>query len=474
MSNPPIRVVITALIAYQVVMYGLIMRAYLHIALVFVPWLLLQPGYTLYDNVKVWYPPGYLWLHAAMTALLPDPVLRMRLGHIVLTAATMLILYWLARRWWGNWAGLIAATWFALWGPLMSQYPLYFEVALGLFALLALVFWHRHDQMGWRPVAAGIMVGLALLVKQNALAVVGAYMVWRWLGGDWKRALWATASFLAGVALPVMGVVLVLATQGNLTNALYQLTGFTAWSGVAVRENLSLEEIGLLALLLAFVPLLVIYALRNRERWRTEWMLLLGLLVALMTAVYPVYDRFRTAGALPILALISAGTITVIAQQWRLRALRVYMAAVLIASILLTIGLPIYYLVTLGPLQGQIDEVRPIASWITESTEAPAGTRIMIQPEIEQTANFYVLSGYLPATVWVPNYAWVFGNESEGLMDQLLAGVAADPPEYVVLVERYRNQVLPPLWAYIEANYTVMDEALLDDLGRVLLYEQNP
>lgn len=474
MSKPPVRAALSALIAYQVVMYGLVVRAYLHIALVFVPWLLTQPGYVLYSSVKVWYPPGYLWFHAAMTALLPDPIVRMRLGHIVLAAATTLILYVLARRWWGEWAGLIAAGSFALWGPLMSQYPMYFEVALGFFSLLALAFWHRHDQAGWRPAAAGIMIGLALLVKQNAVAIAGAYIVWRSLDGNWRSALSATARFVAGLALPVLAAVLVLAAQGNLSNAFYQLTGFTAWAGASTRENLSLEDLALLALLLALVPLFAVYTLRNREHWRTEWMLMLGLLAALLTPIYPIYGRFRVAGALPILALISASTVAVLLQQWRFKASRVYVTALLAVGGLATLGLPISYLIRLGPLQGQIDEVQPIASWVTERTGAPAGTRIMIQPEIEQTSNFYVLSGYLPATVWVPNYEWVFGNEREGLMDQLLAGVAADPPEYVVLVGSYRYQVLPPLWEYVEANYTLTDEVLLDNVGRVFLYERNP
>jgi hypothetical protein len=275
------------------------------------------------------------------------------------------------------------------------------------------------------------------------------------LGGDWKSAISATARCLAGVALPVIVVVAILAGQDNLTHAVYQLTGFTAVSIVAVRINLSLEDIGLLALLLAFVPPFVWMTLRQRRQWRTEWMLLLGLLAALMTAVYPVYERFRVAGALPILALISAGAVTTIVQQRHVRLRRWYAAAVLVLSLLLTIALPIYYLVRLGPLQGQIDEVRPIAAWVTEQTGAPIGTRITIQPDIEQTGNFYVLSGYLPPTVWVPNYEWQFANESERLMDQLLAGFAADPPEYVVLVDSYRYQVLPPLWEYIETNYTL-------------------
>ena len=326
MSKPPVRAALATLIAYQVVVYGFVMRAYLHIALVFVPWLLTQPGYTLYGNMKVWYPSGYLWFHAVMAALLPDPVVRMRLGHILVSTVTTLILYLLARRWWGEWAGLIAAGSLALWGPLMSQYPLYFEVALGFFALLALVFWHRHDQTGWRPVMAGVMVGLALLVKQNALAIAGAYVVWRWLGGNWKSALSATVRFLAGLAIPVIVVVAMLAAQGNLTNAFYQLTGFTAWPDAAVGENLSLGDIGLLVVLLAFVPLFAFFTLRHRQHWRAEWMLMLGLLAALLTPIYPIYERFRVSGALPILALISAATVTITVQHWRLKAIRAYAA----------------------------------------------------------------------------------------------------------------------------------------------------
>jgi hypothetical protein len=218
----------------------------------------------------------------------------------------------------------------------------------------------------------------------------------------------------------------------------------------------------------------VVFALRQPIYWQREWLLLLGLTVTLILPGFTVYGRFRMAGALPILALISAGTATFILRRWRTIFRAAYVIAAIIGSIPATVGLPLFYHTLSYPLNLQLDEIRPIADWVTEQTGAPAGTRILIQPEIEETANFYVLSGYLPATIWVPNYEWAFVNEHERLMDKLLAGVAADPPEYVVLVDSSHYPVLPPLWAYIEANYRLTDETQLDNIGRVFLYEYRP
>ena len=72
------RILLAGLLAYQVVIYGWVSRAYMHVSVVLYPWLINQPEYLLYDNISIGYAPGHLWLTAALSQLIPDTPLRLR------------------------------------------------------------------------------------------------------------------------------------------------------------------------------------------------------------------------------------------------------------------------------------------------------------------------------------------------------------------------------------------------------------
>jgi hypothetical protein len=469
--------VLAALITYQAVMYGWVMRIAMSLAVVLMPWLLRQPGYRLYDNVILQHTPGTMWLGAALHGLLPDPLLRVRLMMIVLAALSTALVFWLACRWWGWRFGLVGAALYALWGPVIMDHPMYFEVPIGLLTVVAVAFWHRADATWWEPVLAGFFVGLAVLFKQHALAVIVVFGVWRLLGPDRRVALSHLVGFVLAAALPLGAVLLGLATQGRLQDALFWLWTFNlgAYSTVSTIQLPPAREMILVVAWLALVPFYALHIVPLRQRWHHEGILLLGLIPALSTPVFPRYGRFHLSAAVPIVALVGAGALAYLFRDergqiaWGRRIgglVGIGAAGLLIMALLL----PTYYRVKLGPKIGEFEALVPIGEWVAGETGAGPGTRVWMVVEIDPTDNFYVVSGYLPPTLLAQTYAWYYA--APGLTERMLVALDSEPPVYAVMIEKWRTTVPQELLAYLEAHYTSLDQTEMPyEMGTVTLYE---
>ncbi len=469
------RLVLVVLIGYQVVMYGWVARTYLHLSVVLLPWLLNQPGYRLYDNLIVNYTPGYLWVNAAFYQLIPDPAVRLRVGTIGIAAAITLLVFIQARRWWDTQTGLLAALLFALWGPLLAEYLLYFEWALGLLALLALMIWQRAGDSWRRPLIAGLLVGVMIVVKQTALAVILAFCLWRLLGRDWKNVRRDLVLFGAGIAVPLLLIVGVLALQGVLGRGLFLMTDFNRAYVSLAAQFPDRQDLLLLVLWLGLIPFFAYLTWRRhsaRPTLRLEGVLTLGLLIALLIPAYPRYGRFHLSGALPFVALLSAGAIHLLSAELS-RWLRWF--GMIILALLLIVGaaLPLYYRVKLGAATSQYEALLPVSAWVKSETDAAPGTRMWILPDIDPTGNFYPISGYEPPQFYVNNYEWYFAWSD--LTEQVIAGLESDPPAYVIVVEQWRSQVTAGLWDYVQAHYTVAAQTEFPgQFGQVSLYRRIP
>ncbi len=471
------RVILAGLIAYQVVIYGWVSRAYMHVSVVLFPWLINQPEYLLYDNININYAPGYLWLNAVFSRLIPDDPLRLRLGTILIAAAITILVFVQARRWWNVQIGLLAAALYALWGPLLLDYLLYFEFFLGLLALSALMIWQNYPSSWWRPFVVGLLVGCMPIIKQPAVAVAGVFFLWRILGRDWKIMWRDLAWFACGVMIPLALTAGILAGQGVLSRAFYLMINYnTPFAALGIQLP-AVQEVVILVVWLALVPYFVYSVWKRQILSGKEVVLFIGLTLAMLVFVYPRYGRFHLSGAVPFVALMSAGAVYSIARMEPSRWLtwhRAYGYAAVAALLVVGAVLPAYYRVKLGAGTSQYDALIPVSQWVTRETGAPPGTRVWILPDIDPTGNFYPISGYLPPAFYTNMYPWFFVNSN--LAGQIIAGLESDPPAYIVMVDQWQDQVqvIEGLIDHLRQHYTPFTEMEFPgELGHLTLYQRS-
>ncbi|HET6949897.1 MAG TPA: glycosyltransferase family 39 protein [Acidimicrobiales bacterium] len=175
-------------------------------------------GYTYGDRpeqgVTAYYPPGYpALLGAAVWAVqvLPGEVstfdVALGLG-VVLSVATIGLVFALGRRLAGPRVGLVAAGIWALWPNLVFHSGVVLTETLFLFLLVAVLLVALGDPAAARApgkarvLAVGVLFGLAVLVRPVSLVAAPAFLV-LWWGAGVRAALWRLA-LLGGATVAVL------------------------------------------------------------------------------------------------------------------------------------------------------------------------------------------------------------------------------------------------------------------------------
>jgi 4-amino-4-deoxy-L-arabinose transferase-like glycosyltransferase len=151
--------------------------------------------------------PGYPVALAAVYTVTGDSVTAGRLLGAVLGAVAVLLIYAIVSSIWGRRAGLFAGAIGAIYPPLvLLPRELFNEnlyITLVLLAVWLVLRYRGRRQLGWAA-AAGGTVGLALLTRNAALALVVPVAI-----GLWGRPLWSARALLGpAVALACLVVVL--------------------------------------------------------------------------------------------------------------------------------------------------------------------------------------------------------------------------------------------------------------------------
>jgi 4-amino-4-deoxy-L-arabinose transferase-like glycosyltransferase len=199
-------------------------------------------GFHLYRDVWVDRPQGLLLLFRAAEAPFGPHGWAVRLLAAVFAGVTASLLGVLVARLTSPRLGLVAAAlWaiisvgppiegFAANGELLSALP-----AVG--ALTAFSFWLTGRGRSWAPLAAGLLTGCAVLVKQSGYDAGAAIALWLLLAAflGWRAR---------GDALRALGLVLAGAVAPVALAALHgALTGFHDWWFAVAGYRLSVESV---------------------------------------------------------------------------------------------------------------------------------------------------------------------------------------------------------------------------------------
>ncbi|MGA9528803.1 MAG: glycosyltransferase family 39 protein [Terriglobales bacterium] len=182
------------------------------------------PPYKLAYTMKL---PGTEAAYAAIMAVFGQTPAGIHLGLLLVNAATTLLVYFLARRFTGRLAGVVAgasyaalSTSFSVLG--LAAHATHFVV---LFAVAGLLLLLKALDTGrlWQFFASGVLLGMAFVMKQPGLAFAafgGLYLVFReWKRPiEWKHLLSKAGCYAAGVALPFAVTCAILFAAGVFKN----------------------------------------------------------------------------------------------------------------------------------------------------------------------------------------------------------------------------------------------------------------
>lgn len=208
---------------------------------------LILQGVPLYDLVYTVKLPGTHAAYAVLLALLGQSQGRIHVGLIFVNAATTLLVFLLATRWFGHFAGLVAAATYALLSTSSSvdgfaAHATHFVVLFALAGTMLLLKAVESDKR-WLLFCSGLLFGIAFLMKQPGVcflfwAVV--YLVWTKL----KRSL-PSISLARQIATILLGGILPFALTCLLIWRSGAFQKFWFWTFSYAREygtNVKLSE----------------------------------------------------------------------------------------------------------------------------------------------------------------------------------------------------------------------------------------
>jgi len=178
------------------------------------------------------YTPGTLWLNAAMMKLFGSTLMTVNAGLFVFKVATLVTLFYVARRLTNQWVALVPVALTLAWlghqyifGVVPTQYSLLFVLA-GMGLMLS---YDRTDKSSWLFLS-GLAIGTVLIFKYNVgllllAAGTGAIVVREVIGrnGDTnlsRRLLMAanrSAIYWAGFGVVVAALMAYMASHGALS-----------------------------------------------------------------------------------------------------------------------------------------------------------------------------------------------------------------------------------------------------------------
>lgn len=175
--------------------------------------------YEWYGGGRTYQGPLYPYLIAVTYFLLGPAVGWVFAWQMLLGIGSIVLVYWLARKYFGDVAAVAAAVMALLYGPLLFYEFVLLRVTLIVFCGLLLVFvleWARVDDPALPPgkraprwLVVGVLLGLSLALKAHfllmVLASVGLLVAEYWR--RWSRLSWCGGMLLAGLLVGLGPVV---------------------------------------------------------------------------------------------------------------------------------------------------------------------------------------------------------------------------------------------------------------------------
>jgi hypothetical protein len=458
------------------------------------PWLMRQ-GYLLYEHIADEHPPLLYLLLSTGQPLASDGLVLAKIVLASLIGGITLLTYWAGQRTGGWLTGVCAALFCVLWSPIFEYGKLWHETLLAPVYTLILVQWRPPLSDGPNvrsSLVTGLLLGMALLIKQHALAVILGLILWHsFVSWYVHRPLYHVAVEITAMALAVFLPIAAftiyhLLQAGTVENLAFWTITFNFLNNYRQFASLPPQISQFTRLVTAYLllPVSIIDLWTSRDDVTVAWSRIGWALILLATSsltAYPRFAMFHLQASLPILAWLS-GTILA-----RLLNVRDREACRQDSSRFLLSGLA-FSVILLWTFQASVpycqflsgDEPQAIAEYtdllpLAREIRRYVGPSdcIYIFPDDEATANLYYLTQCTPPRFWMPtSYPWF---TLDTLQLKAIRSLEQTPPEWVIYfpgrwgIEQHGQEIS----TYIQHEYQ-LDAHLSWAKGEVQLLRRRP
>jgi len=403
-----------------------------------------------------------------------DALLAARVMHAFLIGSTVLASVLWAYHVSGRWAAVAAGAFFLAWSNL-AYWALWYDLALAPLYLM-LFFLLSQEKQGHarkRLGLAGLITGLAVLVKQQALVLVVTIPVWL-IGQYYLRKINLRTGiplglvYLLGLAIPIAAYLgyyyqmagtfqdlLYWSLSFNLTGD-YKALGRLAPTPDQIRQVLPAFLMALpFTLSLVSPPGLQDKAIPSHSQ--RIW--LIGFLILAALMLYPRYSTMHWAAALAFIALISGIACADLVRQPRERSLWPHTWGVYLAVVLLwTLSGAFTYSLRFSQTRPQnLIEFSPLIDLANQLKARDLPDKgLVLFPDDEGVSNLYYLLQRQPPKFWLMNYPWFMNRYT---IAHWLQVVETEQPQTLIFFpgrgdyEKYAPEIV----AYIRNRYQVRE-----------------
>jgi 4-amino-4-deoxy-L-arabinose transferase-like glycosyltransferase len=446
------------------------------------------PPYQMAYNMKF---PGTYAAYAVIMGIFGETPAGIHFGVLGLTTLTALMLFWLGRRMLDETAGMVAATTYAVLAASPAMLGLAghathfaaFFVTAGLCVLWPV----RQSACGWTTLAAGLLFGLAILMKQHA-ALIGLWAVLA-LTADPLRQNRVSVSqrcrqaaiLSGGLLLPFGLCCWILWQQGVFGKFWFWTVEYARhYESVVPADQAPRLFWDRLCRLMRNDPLLWLPVAAGLvlvwldDRWRQARLWLLGFCLASALTVVPgfYFRKHYFLLALPAAALLAGSAVSGAAQLWGRRAknprradwpVRVYIV-MLLTAIAMNSG--VWFIQPPAQIARRLYGADPlpeagvIAQYLHDHSAPDARVAVLgSEPEI------YFLSRRRSATGYIYTYGLMEPQPFASQMQaEMIREIESRSPEFVVFADNPLSWARKPdsdpgifqWWNAYQTNYNLV------------------
>lgn len=438
------------------------------------PWLLNQ-GFIPYLHIADEHSPLLPHLLAWVQMLVNgDAIMALRLSHTVtLTALFALLTGWLWHRH-GTWAMVVGFSFIWAFAGRFGLTTFWYNLALApvFLAYFILLSDFTANRLTKRVAWSGLLLGVGILLKQQALVLAPAFVGWLVISywqqrTGWRSLLRLFAVFSAVAAAPILLYLVYFWGLGGDMAAFVEWTVlFNLTSGYAQMGFLLPTNLDLIAILPAFV-LSLPFAIstmtpglfERRERSVRLWLLICT--VSSLVFLYPRYSVPHWAVAFAFVAAMSAIICADVARLSRGlhvstgRFLRLVVASIVIFWTLY--GAVLLWPAIVGTTQPRLlkfDEQQDLSELL--KSEIPEDSTLVFIPDNEAVSNTYYALQRIPPRFWMMHYPWFMQPD---VRERWLAELSRHPPDYVVWVEGLQDldTTGPEIAPFVNAQFVEIE-----------------